>query len=258
MSDVEKESRCCHHCQFGLIVTGHGEQDFLPGLFSELTSKAGCSFKVLRKVGQRKPIGERKRQKMVGRGGRSPTKDEEEIGIPVRLFLRGQPCHFVILIDDVESDRRPELDAIWNRYRTALDTLLTPDERSRASVHFLANMLEAYYFADSNAVNTAFTVPLLANDAGGDVEQIRNPKNDLKNLARSAGVSFDEVIDGRKIVSKLNVSHILSEPSRCAFLRALFGWCVRKLMENCPVWDESLASDFHLAEGVHAPLTGKQ
>lgn len=258
MSDVKNESGRCGHCQFGLIVTGQGERDFLPKLFSVLMSKAGCSFKVLRKVGQRKPIGERKRLKMVGSGVVIPDKDETDIAIPVRLFLRDQPCHFVILIDDVEHDRRSELGAIWNRYRTALDTLLTPDERSRASVHFLANMLEAYYLADSTAVNSAFGVSFLESDFRGDVEQIRHPKNDLKARARSISISFDELADGQKIVSQLNVSHILSEPSSCAFLRALFGWCVRKLMENCPVWDESLASEFCLAEGVQAPLTSQQ
>ena len=51
-----------------------------------------------------------------------------------------------------------------------------------ASVHFLVNMLEAYYFAHAAATNGVLGTEL--EDFEGDVESIRHPKNDLKKPAR--------------------------------------------------------------------------
>jgi hypothetical protein len=48
--------------------------------------------------------------------------------------------------------------------------------------YFLVNMLEAYYFAHSKAVNMAAGRIVLANDHEGDVETIPHPKNELKAL----------------------------------------------------------------------------
>src|SRR2546428_9048826 len=87
------------HCVIGLIVTGEGERDFLPDLFRSLMQRAACSFRVLRRIGQRSPITSSvRRLAMVGSGQTIPTNDEQEIGLPARRFLRNKPCHFVILI----------------------------------------------------------------------------------------------------------------------------------------------------------------
>ncbi len=160
--------------QFGLIVTGKGEEGFLPRIFGVLASRAYCRFRVLRRVGQRNPItSEKKRLKMVGTGRKLPTKDEEDIGLPVLAFLRKYPNSYAMIVDDLEGARRPNADAVFARYRTALNETLTPsDLQSHAAVHFLVNMLEAYYFADHRAVNAVAGMEVLSADHPSDVEQI--------------------------------------------------------------------------------------
>src|SRR5439155_9758873 len=225
-----KQQPQCSFCTFGLIVTGAGEEEFLPGLFRSLTGGAGCSFRVLRRIGQRNPITSiAKRLMIVGSGKVIPTEDEEQIGMEARRFLRNQPCRFVILIDDMEHPRRSWIAQVFARYRAALDTMLLHDEKQRAAVHFFATMLEAYYFAHSAAVNTALGASVFASDFAGDVETIRHPKNELKN--KFAG--FDDRSQGALIVPMLDLDHILSNPQTCAFLRSLFAWCVRQLTERC-------------------------
>lgn len=239
----------CPHCHFGLIVTGAGEREFLPALFRSLMERAGCTFEVLRKIGQRSPIGTKRQLKMVGRGQVLSDKDEEEIGLPARRFLHAKPCHFVVLIDDLESDRIPQRDAIRNRYRTALETMVPAHDISRAAVHFLANMLEAYYFADASAVNGHFQATVLASDFEGDVETIRHPKNELKERVRALGKSFDEKDDGREILRRLNVDHVLEKPDTCRSLRALFLWCVEQIEAHCPIWDSTISNAYRRTDG---------
>ena len=69
--------------------------------------------------------------------------------------------------------------------------MLPEESVGKVAVHFLVNMLEAYYFADSKAVNGVLGTDL--EDFEGDVETIRHPKNDLKR--RHA--PFDEKEHGR-------------------------------------------------------------
>lgn len=261
MIDIEADPPIpptCKHCHFGLIVTGDGERDFLPELFSSLTARAGCHFTIVTQIDQRGPITEKKRLKMVGSGSTIPDKDESEIGLKARGFLRSQQCRFLVLVDDVEDDRRPNLGAIWERYRTALDTMLSPEEQSRASVHFLANMLEAYYFANTQAVNEVLETNVIAADFNGDVESISHPKNDLKQLAKAASISFDEKNDGGRIVPRLNLDHVLSNPSTCGFLRAMFAWCVHQLANHCPIWDQGISTAYCLKDGIQAEMTKGQ
>jgi len=59
--------------RFGLIVTGKGEEQFLPSFFRSLTRGGQCTFEVIGRVGQRSPITSPKhRAKMVGRGQTIP------------------------------------------------------------------------------------------------------------------------------------------------------------------------------------------
>jgi hypothetical protein len=257
VSNVEAVPRC-NHCGFGLIVTGQGERQFLPDLFSVLTKFSGCSFKVIRKIDQRGPVTNRLRLKMVGSGSAILDKDEQEIGLAARAFLRNHDCHFVIVIDDVESNRRECIAEIWQRYRTAIDTMLLADERKRAAVHFLANMLEAYYFADCNAVNTALGAMVLPRDHVGDVEEIPHPKHALEKAASAAGTSFKERRDGGKIVQALDLERVLQRNDACAYLRSLFEWCVTRLLPNCPVWDPAIGTAFGIQDGIKADLTRHQ
>jgi len=212
--------------RFGLIVTGKGEREFLPDLFRSLQASASCEFRVLNKVRQRSAItSPKKKLKMLGRGKTIPDRDAEEIGLPARGFLQAYQRSFVLLIDDLEHDRRPQRREVFDRYRTALDTMLKPMcLEKRAAVHFLVNMLEPYYFADAKAVNAVLGTSL--EDHQGDVEEdIRHPKNRLKELAPH----FHEISHGREILRQLDVEHVLSDPRTCRSLRALFGWCCRAL-----------------------------
>lgn len=95
-------------CRFGLIVTGEGEEVFLPQFFRVLMKRAHCLFTVIRRVGQRSPISAPKRLlRMVGSGQRLPSKDEEEISLPVLAFLRKYPGSFAIVVDDLKGTIAP-------------------------------------------------------------------------------------------------------------------------------------------------------
>jgi hypothetical protein len=233
--------------KIGLLVTGKGEEQFLPKLLRALTRAGTCSFQVLGRIRQRSAITSQKRTiAMVGTGKVIPTEDEQAIGLPARSWLQSDPNRLLLLVDDLEHDRSDARRAIFARYRTALDTMLrTEEQRARASVHFLVNMLEAYYFANAAAVNAVLGTSI--SDHVGDVEEIRHPKNELKALHRG----FDEVAHGRDIVERLDAERVLDDPATCASLRVLFGWCVLAT-------GGELGPRFRLDSGVHDVVTGPQ
>src|SRR5437868_10301711 len=147
MADETISANHCLFFHFGLIVTVKGELGYLPKLFDSLMTTGICHFEVIQYTGQRSPITSgKKKLKMVGSGKIIPDKDVTEIGLPARRYLSSSPCHFVIVIDDLEHDRRDIAQQVYERYRSILDNILTEEQGRRASVHFLANMLEAYYF----------------------------------------------------------------------------------------------------------------
>ncbi len=90
-------------------------------------------------------------------------------------------------------------------------------------MHFLVNMLEAYYLADSRAVNSVLDTEL--EDYEGDVETVLNPKSRMKNLYPG----FDEVNDGCRIIGSLSVSHVLSRQDACSCLRTMFAWIYKAI-----------------------------
>jgi hypothetical protein len=239
---VASESSTWRFVRFGLIVTGRGEEQFLPRLFRSLTETGQCHFEVLRRIGQRSPITSPQRKaKMVGTGQKITNKDEEEFGLPARRFLQVHPDSFVLLIDDLEGNRVSQAAQVFQRYREVLDTMLGP-LRHRASVHFLVNMLEAYFFAHAQAVNSILGTDLI--DAEGDVEAIPYPKGQLKRLYRG----YDEIEHGGQILAHLDVAHVLARTDCCASLRTLFAWC-------CKALGRSLTDVFPSAEGTYSPLT---
>ena len=182
-----------------------------------------CSFEVIRKVEQLGVRTSEKRLKMVGTGKDIPNKDAERIEYPARVYLQ-TPCTYILLLDDLEYARTHQAPQIFERYRNVLDTILL-DQKHRASVHFLVNMLEAYYFADAATVNAVLGTSL--NDYEGDVETIRHPKGELKQ--RYSG--FKEKEHGGQILDRLDVEKVLSDPNTCASLRTLFAWCLKALGE---------------------------
>jgi hypothetical protein len=192
---------------------------------------------------------------MVGTGKRLPTKDEEEIGLPALMFLRKYPGSYAMVVDDLEGSRRGIANDVFARYRTALDEALRPSAlQSRAAAHFLVNMLEAYYFADAKAVNSVAGIEVIAADHPTDVEQIGHPKRELKRL----WPEFDEKQHGEEILRRLDTEHVLSRPTECCWLRAMFAWCVSRLSESDAIHDASLTQLFRLADGHRAATTSAQ
>ena len=231
--------------RFGLIVTGKGEAAFLPEFFRSVSETGRCSFEVIRRIDQRSPITSPKRKLwMVGTGKVIPDKDATAIGLPARRFLSSE-TRFVILIDDLEAKRAGEIREVFGRYRTAMDTILSPENRRRASVHFFVNMLEAYYFADGQAVNRVIGTEIV--DHPGDVEAIRNPKSELKKLYPR----FHEIEHGRRIVGALRMRHVLSRSDTCASLRTMFGWI-------CKAVGEPATDTYRLRDGRYSEITGGQ
>ena len=231
--------------RFGLIVTGKGEAIFLPTFFRSVLETGRCTFEVIRRIDQRSPITSPKRkQRMVGTDKVIPDRDATDIGFPARKYLSSE-TRFVILIDDLEADREGKIQEVFELYRTAMDPVLTPENRRRASVHFFVNMLEAYYFADSRAVNRVLDTKI--EDHPGDVETIRNPKSELKKLYRG----FHEIEHGRRIVGALRMRHVLSRGDTCASLRTLFAWI-------CKVVGEPESETYRLLDGRYSEITKGQ
>ena len=231
--------------RFGLLVTGKSEATFLPKFFRSVSETGRCSFKVIRRIGQRSPItSPRRKLRMVGTGKVIPDRDAIDIGLPARKYLSSE-TRFVVLIDDLEANRAGEIREVFDRYRTAMDTVLSPENRRRASVHFFVNMLEAYYFADSQAVNRVLGTEI--EDHPGDVETIRNPKRELKKLHPG----FHEIEDGRRIVSSLRMRHVLSRKDTCASLRTMFAWI-------CKAAEEPVTDTYRLRDGRYSEVTRDQ
>lgn len=253
--DKAETTNKCTFFHFGLIVTGEGEYSHLPKLFNSLMATRMCSFEIIRRTGQRSPItSDKKKLKMVGSGKTIPDRDAYEIGFPSRGYISSSPCHFVIVIDDLEHDRRNIAQQVYERYRSILDKILTEEQRRRASVHFLANMLEAYYFADANAINTILNLSTPIKDYDGDVETIAHPKGELKRLHKG----FSEVEDGGNILNVIDIEKVLSRPNACAYLRTLFAWCV-KVLELHPYFaDLHLNDRYNLTDGVLSDITRVQ
>ena len=214
---TNKQSGEWSFVKVGLIVTGETEEDCLPDLFRALAAQGTCHFKVIRRIGQRSPIkSERRQLRMVGTGKTIPDIDASEIGLPAREFMESGG-HCVMLVDDLEFNRSEVAAEVFRRYRLALDTMLM-NRAHRAAVHFLVNMLEAYYLADAKAVNHVLGTNL--EDFNGDVETIPNPNSRI----RAVHAAFDKKEHGPLIVRKLDVRHILSRADSCASLRTMFAW----------------------------------
>jgi len=181
---------------------------------------------------------------MVGTGMAIPDRDFTEIGAPARMYLKKRPCSYILLVDDIEHSRLPIMKGVFDRYANALSGALG-GEAGRASVHFLAPMLEAYYFADHEAINGVLGTRI--GPFEGDVETMRHPKGELKRLFPG----FDEVRHGEAIIKALDMDAVLGNPSTCAFLRAAYAWCHKAIgLDPGP--------RFALDTGAVAVITGRQ
>jgi hypothetical protein len=237
--------------RFALFVTGDGERGFLPTLFRSLERGGHCHFRVVHQLGQRSPIRSSSRRLEMVRSGKVIPDRDADIGLKARKYLL-EGFDYIVFIDDLEHSRAEDASAVYARYRAAFDVMLRSlGWEARASVHFLVNMLEAYYFADAAAVNAVLDTEL--TDFEGDVETISHPKNQFKGIvsALGGGQSFDEVEHGKAIVARLDVAKVLSRPETCRSLRTAFAWCCRAM---------GLAPTelFRLVDGQLSPATSEQ
>ena len=240
--------------RFGLIVTGKTERQHLERLFKSLTRTGICNFKVIERVNQLGAITSPKRlakRRKALRNGKDILDKADIIGSKARRHLKNNTCCFVLLIDDLEYANRDQARQVFDRYRSAFDKVL--DElKHLASVHFLVNMLEAYYFADAQAINAVLGTRL--SDYEGDVEEIHHPKHKLEGLYSN----FDTIKHGGAILNEINIEHILSRPDTCASLRTLFAWCV-KVLETYSGHDcTGFYDTYKLHDGKLSEITGTQ
>jgi hypothetical protein len=245
----------CYFFEFGLIVTGETEEYHLPSLLKNLMDLGICKFKIIRRIGQLSPRTSTKKHKKIVNTVKNMPRQDEDIFLMARAYLSKNPCRYILLVDDLERDRISIAPQVFERYREALDTL-SQEQKNRASVHFLANMIEAYYFADSHAINTALGLVTPLQDHSGDVEKIPHPKNEFKKLYPG----FDEKEDGGKILKLLRVEHILSRPDTCAYLRTLFYWCY-KVLQKYPypeILELFQAEQYHFHDGILSEVTQQQ
>ncbi len=252
---VIRVGKPCHYFHFGLIVTGKAERAHLPKLFRSLMSTGICTFQVIQFTGQRRPITSAKKKiAMVGSGKTITDRDQDEIGLPARRYLKDDPCCLVVLVDDLEHGWRERAQEVFDRYRQALNAMLTDSQKIRASVHFLVNMLEAYYFADARATNAILSLNPPLEDYDGDVETIRNPKAEILKLYPA----FQEIDDGGKILDVIDIEHVLSRPDTCVWLRTLFAWCAQ-ILEQHPAHESfALPGKYRLRDGILSEITRSQ
>ncbi|NET01539.1 MAG: DUF4276 family protein [Sphaerospermopsis sp. SIO1G1] len=184
---------------------------------------------------------------------RNLPHQDQNIFLQARTFLAKNQCRYVLVIDDLEKDRIDIALQVFQRYREALDTL-SPEQKKRASVHFLVNMIEAYYFADAQAINTVLGTDLKYHLE--DVEKITHPKNRLKKLHPG----FDEKEDGGEIIKRLRIEHILSRSDACASLRTLFYWCYKVLQKypQLDVLEDFSVEKYHFHDGILSDITRHQ
>lgn len=235
-----------HH--IGLLVTGVGEVKFLPSFLRSLMESGNCIVEVIRRIPQQSAITSPKRIEKMVKTNKPLTNSDEDIGVAARNYLLKKGRRFVVLVDDLEHKRQEGHEAHFLRYRKALDTMLTPfqgNQSHKASVHFLVNMVEAYYFADPRTVSAVMGGELTGHPE--DVEQIRHPKNDLKVMFPG----FDEVEHGERIANQIDLPLVLSNPQTCASLRTLVKWCVLSMKHP-------LTDHFQLLAGKTHPITEGQ
>jgi hypothetical protein len=257
MNEENNNSQSCYLFEFGLIVTGETEEKHLPSLLKNLTKTGICTFKIIRRIGQLSPRTSLKKHTLsvIGTNKKDLNQNQQIIGRTARDYLLKNPCRYLLLVDDLEKDRVNKVAQVFQVYREGLDGILL-EQKNRASVHFLANMIEAYYFADSHAINTALGLVTPLQDYPEDVEKIPHPKNELKKIYPG----FDEKEDGGNILKLLRVEHILARPHTCAYLRTLFCWCYQVLQKHPDpeILEPFQAEQYHFRGGIFSEVTKQQ
>lgn len=251
-------------CSIAVIVTGRQEEgrrrredrpDRPPG-FDEFLQRSlgralagreasvGCSVRMLRWFPQLAPPGSG--ALLEQGGGKELTDRQAELGVEVRNALAprfGRAFDLVVFVDDLEHAFRARRREKFLLYREAIDRMLAregrPDEilRRRASVHFLVNMVEAYFFADPATFRSVLgidpprveTLPSSESSATPNPEDIKHPKGQIERILGELGRSYHETDDGAGLLEQLDAEVVLADPDTCASLRTLFAWCWNRM-----------------------------
>lgn len=250
-------SETCYFFKFLLFVTGESEKEHLPKMFDSLASSGICSFTVNRRLGQRDPVkSETHLAQMVRTGQKIPNKDFNQIGASARRLVDDNACHYIILMDDLEHSRTEDAPEVFLRYRNALDAALL-SKKYKASVHFLVNMLEAYFWADPDALNRALGLEPPVLPLQTDVESIRNPKAELKRIFPA----YHEITHSGLILDLFDLEVVLSNENTCGWLRSCVKW-IADVLANYPdgafYSSLNLSSKYLLETGKLSEITSKQ
>lgn len=239
-----------------LVVTGRGEAKCAANLVGKVIHAAGRAIHPLEAVAAdqrpRKQIRNISKLLPAQAGRQVPTKRHLEVIRELGKRL-ADPAVICILIDDLEKGERQAAAAHFEYYRRMLDDIPAKNAAARSSVHFLVNMLEAYFFHDVEATNQVIEgLELGRHD--GDVEDISHPKNALENeikqrIGRDRG--YRETDDAVKIVRHLNLETVLADPDQCRSLRTLVAWCWEQI-------GQERTDQFQLKGGAYWDVTASQ
>lgn len=234
------------HFKIRLFVTGQSEFAVLPRMLSELTLSGRCSITpeiAFKQLGV-------STKRLVNRSGKAVAGKAEQIGLKIRGWIQASTENLAIIVDDLEHERRGEAASLFKRYNDAVLPFLNVDPSfvRRFSVHFLVNMLEAYYFRQVAVINEVCGTTMPSHE--GNVENLRHPKNRIDDAIRQVNPRqrFREIDDGREIAKKLSLTTILDDPKSCRALRTLVAWIVERIGDGS-------ADRYRLREGEYWDIT---
>lgn len=235
--------------EFVVAVTGHAEEACVPTIVRKATESLS-SFVLVRQV---RRVHQRPRSRIVRRGSTKAQvlPDHVTLAREVPKLVHDNNVFF-LWIDDLEGGTdRPAARQHFDYYAQLLDKACHTPLRAKCSIHFLVNMLEAYFLADTSSANIVLGTNL--TNHAGDCEDIKNPKGVLESAVKKLDPSakYDVKEDGGSIAKQLNLETILSSPDRCRALRTLVAWCWEAIGEPR---DER----FQLASGQYWDVTAAQ
>lgn len=181
------------------------------------------------------------------------SKAEDALLDLINSLTRKGHADFAILVDDLEVANLGNVTgvmqffaAVANRVASSETQRWTTLLRERCSVHLLAPMVEAYFFADSSALSAAGVgANVRVSREPGDVEQFRtndpgylaeatpaadgsllfgsmpsrHPKHYLRYLT---GLAYQETREGVAALQALSWGTVLSAPDETRLLRSMF------------------------------------
>lgn len=231
-----------------MVVTGHAEAEVIPAWVGRIVQGFGQPVRprLLR-------TSERPRERIRKRGGLAePVRKHLEIVQTIGTLRRP---YSLLVIDDLEHDDRAHATPGLQYWRNLLQGFAAQRDVS-VGVHFLVNMLEAYFFAQASKINEHYRernqIELSLRDHLGDVENLPSPKGTLKDhIAVHRGCGYSETDDGVQISRRVDLKVVLQDPMKCRSLRTLVAWIHEQA-------GQPRGDDYQLANGQYWDVTVDQ